>query len=131
MSTKVCPCGSSKDFISCCGTFISGFANPPSPEALMRSRYTAYSLANINYIVRTMAGPAAEGFDPIQAKKWAESVRWEKLEVLNSSMNGDKGEVSFKAYFSSNGKVEILVEHSLFECINGRWLYVDCLKRGL
>lgn len=130
MSTIHCPCGSNKEFSSCCGAYISGFANPPTPEALMRSRYTAYTQANINYIAHTMGGAAAVGFDPIEAKQWAESVRWEKLGVLSSSMNGDKGEVKFKAYFSEGGKQHILSEHSVFERINGRWLYTDCLKRN-
>jgi SEC-C motif domain protein len=122
-----CPCGSNKQFPSCCGAYISGFGNAPTPEALMRSRYTAYSQANIDYIARTMAGPAAKGFNPAEAKQWAESVRWDKLEVLSSSMTGDKGEVRFKAYFSDQGKPHILAEHSLFERINGQWFYTDCI----
>lgn len=91
----------------------------------MRSRYTAYSLAKIDYIAHTMTGPAAKGFDPVEAKRWAQSVRWEKLEVVSSSMEGDRGEVKFKATFSEGGKKHILAEHSLFHRIQGRWMYVN------
>ena len=124
----LCPCGSKHDSASCCAAFISGLALPPTPEALMRSRYTAYTQGNIEYIAQTMAGRAAIGFDPISAKQWALSVIWNKLEVLSSSAQGDKGEVRFKAYFSSAGKPHIMTEHSLFERINGRWMYVDALN---
>lgn len=119
-----CHCGSNQPYASCCGIYISGLAYPPTPEALMRSRYTAYTLANIDYIVNTMTGPAALGFDPIAAKKWAKSLRWVRLEVLSSSTQGDKGEVSFKAYFTVKNKPQVMMERSAFERINGRWLYV-------
>jgi len=120
-----CPCGSQKEYPSCCGAFIAGLAHAPTPEALMRSRYTAYSMANIDYIARTMSGPAAEGFDPQSAKKWAQSARWVKLEVLSSKMEGDKGEVSFKAHYVINHQPQLLAERSFFERVNGEWKYID------
>ena len=40
-------------------------------EELMRSRYTAYTLAKTAYIGRTCHGPAAKLFDAKRAKKWA------------------------------------------------------------
>lgn len=121
-----CPCGTGQSYGACCGLYISGMAAAPTPEALMRSRYTAYTLGNTDYIARTMAGPAAIGFNPTEAKHWAQSIRWVKLEVLSSSMAGDKGEVSFKAHYEQNNRPEILTEHSLFEKINGLWMYTDC-----
>lgn len=89
----------------------------------MRSRYAAYSKVDIDYIARTMTGPAAEGFDPASAKQWAKSIRFTKLDVLHSSENGDEGEVSFKAYYSHQNHMHILEEHSLFKRINGEWKY--------
>jgi SEC-C motif-containing protein len=90
----------------------------------MRSRYTAYSQGNIDYIVHTMTGPAAEGFDPEETRKWAKSVRWVKLEVISASMNGDEGEVSFKAYYAKKNKPYVLAEKSQFKQIKGEWKYV-------
>lgn len=124
--TKTCPCGSNQSYGACCGLFISGMAAAPTPEALMRSRYAAYSIANIDYIARTMAGPAAVGFDAAEAKRWAQAIQWVKLEVIASSMEGDKGEVKFKAHYMHNNRSQILAEHSLFEKINGVWMYTDC-----
>lgn len=42
-----CPCGSQIEYKSCCGVYHQGARVAPTPEALMRSRYTAYSLGNI------------------------------------------------------------------------------------
>lgn len=121
----MCPCGLNKSYGACCGLYISGMAAAPTPEALMRSRYTAYSLGNTDYIARTMGGPAAVGFNAIEAKRWAASIRWVRLEVLSSRMEGNKGEVKFKAHYLQNNRPHILAEHSLFEKINGLWMYTD------
>ena len=40
---KSCPCGSQKQYEQCCGPFLDGRAIAPTAEALMRSRYTAYT----------------------------------------------------------------------------------------
>lgn len=122
---KTCPCGSEQSYGACCGKYLSGLSSAPTPEALMRSRYTAYSLGNTDYIARTMAGPASVGFNAIEAKRWAESIRWVKLEVLSSSTEGNKGEVSFRAHYKHKNRPHILAEHSLFEKINGLWMYTD------
>ena len=41
-----CLCGSGIDYQHCCGFYHSGEKIPETAEALMRSRYTAYSLRN-------------------------------------------------------------------------------------
>jgi uncharacterized protein YchJ len=81
----LCPCGSSIDFDQCCARFITAAELPQTPEQLMRSRYTAYTQANIDYIVKTMKAPANIDFDPVEAKSWAKDVKWLGLEVANTS----------------------------------------------
>ena len=43
-----CPCGSGLDYGLCCGQYISGAKDAPTAEALMRSRYTAYVVHEID-----------------------------------------------------------------------------------
>ena len=46
-ATAACPCGSGIIYAQCCGAWHAGMANgvhAPTPEALMRSRYSAYGL---------------------------------------------------------------------------------------
>ena len=48
-----CACGNSPSLAKCCGPFIQGEAFPPTAEALMRARYTAYTLKEVDYVLDT------------------------------------------------------------------------------
>ena len=120
-----CPCCSKKSYNDCCGPLISGKSIADTPEALMRSRYTAYTEANIEYIAKTMRGKAAEGFDLVSAAQWAKSVKWLKCEVLHAITRGAVGWVEFKAIFHEAGETRVLYERSTFEKSEGIWFYVE------
>lgn len=120
---EFCPCGTHKPYQTCCGLFIDETALPATPEQLMRSRYTAYATGNINYIAKTMRGPASKNFDPENAKIWADQVTWLSLKVLKTNFHLDKGFVEFIASYEDNGKKQKIHELSQFSLINGRWYY--------
>lgn len=124
---KFCPCGSQISYQHCCGRYIDGKATANSPEALMRSRYSAYTLANIDYIAKTMQGPAAKGFDYQLTKQWAESVEWRGLEVIKASIDLHSptlGTVEFKASYYYQNQLHIMHELSQFQLIEGHWYYI-------
>ncbi len=121
----MCSCGSKLNAADCCVPYLQGQKLAPTPEALMRSRYSAYHDANIAYIQATMCKKAAEGFDAVEAFAWAKSVKWKQLVVVKSSQQGDRGQVEFKAYFEHNQTPQVLHEISDFERIDGKWFYVD------
>lgn len=121
-----CPCGSNKNYNECCGIYIDEHIKPETPEKLMRSRYTAYTQANIDYILKTMKAPASNHFNAESAKQWAMTVQWLGLEILQTSMfDATKGYVEFMAHFSEQGKKDFIHEISEFHHINGQWYYVD------
>jgi SEC-C motif domain protein len=120
-----CPCGSELPYQTCCGLFIEHNQTPSTPEQLMRSRYTAYSLANIDYIARTMKSPAADHFDAVGARKWSESVEWLRLKVIESSTTDKIGYVEFLVYFIDNGQQHVMHELSEFHLEDGNWYYVN------
>ncbi len=122
---KTCPCGLPNLYSECCGRFIEATQIPSTPEELMRSRYTAYSQANMDYINRTMQGPAALGFDVNEAFKLAKITLWRKLIIKQSSMEKNKGTVEFIAYYTITNQNHILHEKSEFILQNGIWYYVD------
>lgn len=127
MKNTPCPCGSAKTYESCCGQYIEHDISAPTPEALMRSRYTAYSIANIDYIVKTMTGNAAKNFNYQEAKNWATQVQWLRLEVKSSSIdqhNSHKGFVEFKAFYTVNDKEFCLHENSEFIFQQEQWFYI-------
>ncbi|MFT4060628.1 MAG: YchJ family protein [Legionella sp.] len=123
---SLCPCGSTNPYIQCCACFIEKKQLPQTPEQLMRSRYTAYSMAKIDYIKDTMAGKALFGFNPIEAQKWAQSVIWLGLKVIHAEpTTSDVGFVEFIARFKESGQVKTIHERSEFHKQEGRWFYVD------
>ena len=50
-----CPCGSGALFHDCCGPIVAGESPAPTAEALMRSRYTAFTMGERAHIERTYA----------------------------------------------------------------------------
>lgn len=123
-----CFCKSDVSYENCCGRYIDGDNLAPNPEVLMRSRYSAYVQGKIDYIAKTMTGPAAVGFDQAAAKKWASDIKWQGLQVIKAwpvKPDDTVGYVEFMARYEHNGKPYILHEKSKFELIDGAWLYVD------
>jgi len=112
----LCPCGLPAKYESCCGRYVGGSAPAPTPEALMRSRYTAYALRKIEYLIETHRPRPAEA----GVRAFAESVTFTGLTVLDA--RGD--EVEFEARFDESGRERILAERSRFEQGDGRWFYV-------
>lgn len=120
-----CPCGLKKEYDDCCGAFISGASIPKTPEELMRSRYTAFTQAKIDYIGKTMKGSALKDFDKPGTKQWAEQSQWLGLEIIKSSANGNTGAVEFIAQYRQGKKLCKIHELSKFSLENGRWYYID------
>lgn len=121
-----CPCGSENKYKACCGAYHRGERVAPSPEALMRSRYAAYSLGNIDYIKRTMQGKPLVGFNAEEAEAWAKSVEWVGLEIVDvKNISSQLGYVEFIARFIENGKKQSIHERSEFRYSNEQWFYVD------
>ena len=51
---KLCPCGSHKSYSGCCEPYLSGQKAALTPEALMRSRYSAFTKRKFSYLTKTM-----------------------------------------------------------------------------
>lgn len=127
-STINCPCGSEKLYSACCGPYIEGKQAAPTPETLMRSRYSAFTLAEVDYIANTMRGPVAAQFEAEGTRKWTQQVTWLGLQVNKAPPvldNHTQGFVEFTIRYRFQGKIETIHENSEFEYENGRWYYVD------
>ena len=129
MSNKnECPCGSAKSYDSCCAKYISGKELPPTAEALMRSRYSAYVKKEIEYVDKTHDPDSEDKFDLEMARNWAEKSEWLGLEIISTEggqATDSTGIVEFSAKFSTEGKEYQHHENSSFVKKNGRWFYVD------
>lgn len=125
-----CPCGSERNYSHCCGPFIEQQLLPETPEQLMRSRYTAYNLANSTYIKSTMSGRALSNFNEAEAQKWAKSLCWLGLNVIDSSIEqSELGFVEFKVRFIDRNHLCVMHERSEFHKREQQWLYVDGIDK--
>ncbi len=126
-NTMLCPCQSGQTYAVCCEPFHLGNTDAPTPETLMRSRYSAFVFANVDYIEKTMQGPAAKSFDKTDCLQFATSMTWQGLTVLSTqTLSAIRGLVEFHVRFTTaDGIPQCIHERSVFQKINGKWYYVD------
>ena len=117
-----CPCGggaAGTPYKKCCAPYHDGGALPPTAEALMRSRYSAFVKKKIKYLVKTTheEHPGAKGMrldnGEIQStlaedlKATCDKCVFLGLEVLETKggLEGDaEGEVYFETKFTVAGQ---------------------------
>jgi SEC-C motif domain protein len=116
-----CPCGSSRLYSECCGTWHAG-APAPDAQSLMRSRYSAYVLCNEEYLLATWHPSTRPGSIPFN-----ENQKWLGLNIIDSSVTGGaSADVEFIARSRvSNAAAVRQHERSRFVREGGRWFYVD------
>lgn len=117
-----CPCGSGRELDECCGPIVAG-TPAPTPEALMRSRYTAFVLGKIDHLDRTHAPEIRDDFNRAEAERTAAEVEWLGLDVRQASESGDSGSVEFSIRFRRAGQELMQHEVSSFRRVAGHWLY--------
>ena len=123
-----CPCGSGLSYDACCEPFITGTATAPTPEALMRSRYSAFTVVDIDYLHDTLAADQRHDFSRGDAEKWARNSKWLGLEIHGTTGGGaadDEGTVDFTARFKLDGRTEAHRENSRFRREGEHWFYVE------
>lgn len=124
-----CYCCSGEDFADCCQPFLNGNSKPPTAEILMRSRYSAYVLKDVDYILHTTHPSTRKFHDRESIKNWAEQTSWQKLEILSTAdgnAKDKKGTVEFKAhYLDADSQPHVHHEYSRFLKESGKWFFVD------
>lgn len=123
-----CPCSPNTLYKDCCQAIHNGTKLADSAEALMRSRYAAFAKSDGLYLHKSHYRKTRPTLKEMhETARWAKSVSWIKLEVINKTKGGladIEGTVYFKAYFMENGKIEVIEENSYFKKENGEWFYV-------
>jgi SEC-C motif-containing protein len=120
-----CPCRSGLAYENCCGPVIAGETVASAPEALMRSRFTAFTRNEMAYLRDTMVEEHRHEFHEDDIRRWNRDTDWLNLEILEASEGGDEGMVRFRATFRHKGGTQSLTEHSRFVRREGRWYYLD------
>ena len=93
----------------------------------MRSRYAAYTLQEIDYIVATHDPATVSEVDRDSTAQWAKEATWLGLEIVSTRDGGagdDTGEVEFIARYRVEAGEAVHHERSSFRRIDGKWFYV-------
>lgn len=129
----VCPCQNNDQntheehkhtpYSDCCYLIHQDIDKATTAEALMRARYSAYTLLNETFLINSWhpeTRPNSIAFEP--------QIKWTGLTIQNKEdgqINDDSGEVEFIARCKINGKASRIHEISRFRRHNGHWLYLD------
>lgn len=125
---QICPCGSDKPFNYCCAPAINGSRPAATAEALMRSRYSAFSIGAVDYLIDTTAPEKRRDDDATLLSEQVQFTVWTGLTILHTQDGGatdNTGSVTFEARFETPEENGTLREYSRFRREQGRWYYVD------
>ena len=123
MLGTVCPCGSGERYDVCCGRLHRRDAEAATAEELMRSRYAAYAVADLDHVFRTWhPRTRPQTIEPDPALTWTGLT---VLDVVEGGPGDETGEVEFVATYDRGGRPGRRRERSRFERRRGRWVYVD------
>lgn len=122
-----CPCGSKKTYINCCKQFHDG-KNPETALELMKSRFTAFVVGDVDYIINTTHEDNIEYSN--DKSKWRDDIQdvinstdFNKLEILEFIDGEEEAYVTFKLGLKQKGLDTSFIEKSKFLKIDGKWLY--------
>ncbi|MEN9343217.1 MAG: hypothetical protein RLZZ453_4 [Chlamydiota bacterium] len=126
----MCPCHSGKEYVECCRPFHLG-KNPGTALELMRSRYAAYALNQPTYIMDT-THPDNPQFLCDKAL-WSKEIssfslhtEFKGLVIVASEEDKAVATVTFRAELIQDKEEVSFTEKSLFEKVEGKWLYRSC-----
>lgn len=121
-ATHSCPCGSGATFGECCLQIHYTHAKATTAEALMRARYSAFVVGNIDFLYDTFH-PTTRRFQNKNAiEQWAKENKWMQLSILKATFST----VEFEAhYLDTTMEVQMHHEKSTFKQQGNLWYYVD------
>jgi SEC-C motif domain protein len=125
--TDLCPCGSGKKYGECCEPIIKGTVKAADAETLMRARYTAYVVHEIDFIINTcLEGEGIADIDRKATEDWSRESEWHGLKILRiekGTEKDDEGVVEFEADYTIHHMRDVHHEIAAFKKVNGNWMY--------
>lgn len=124
--TMPCCCQSGLSLMACCGALHLG-QPAPTAEALMRSRYSAYVLGQIDYLVHTTLPCQQAGLNVAAMRDWSSQSQWLGLSVLDTQAGHTARHawVTFEARWADADGVQVHHERSAFVRPASHWFFID------
>jgi len=124
---KICPCGSQKQYQTCCGQYHQHLSRAATAEHLMRSRYSAFCKGDVDYLVSTHYPSSRPANLAESLKGTIHKTQWLGLRIIDTVLGleaDSSGTVEFIALYKDLEEGE-LHERSRFVKENEQWFYVD------
>ena len=136
MTDAICPCRvldtDERDYADCCKPYLEEGKAPPTAEALMRSRYTAFvkatSIISKTRLRRARATISTRRPSPTGRNSPSGSA-WSFCRRKRGGKADDSGYVEFIAHFSHEGERYAHRERSLFRKADARWFFQEEANR--
>ncbi|MGP9682827.1 YchJ family protein [Brachybacterium sp. AOP3-A1-3] len=122
-----CPCGRGDTFGACCGPVLRQERRAATAEALMRSRYTAFAVRDVDHLLRSWHPRERPDRDELE-DSLEDGTRWLHLSIQKTTAGGpfdDTGTVEFTAVARSPQGRQEQHEISRFVREDGVWYFVD------
>lgn len=123
-----CPCGSLMLYTNCCQIFHSHIRLPDTAEQLMRSRYSAYALRLVDYLIDTTHPDKLKSSYRIKLMSTIYDIQWTQLLITKTTAGGKdakSGKVVFEASYIEKDVEGVMRENSRFKRVAGKWYYYD------
>lgn len=123
-----CACHSKVPYHKCCQRFHQGAA-PENALLLMRSRYAAYALGLLDYIIDTTHRRHPDYKEDKEAwrnelQRFSSTTRFDGLKIKEFTDGADTASVTFVAYLRQQDQDVSFTEKSFFVKERGKWLYL-------
>jgi SEC-C motif-containing protein len=110
---------------------IRGQRRADTAEQLMRSRYSAYALGEIDWIIDSQVAEGRQFTDRKATEEWSRRAAWQGLEILQTDQgqaDDAEGVVEFKARYELGGEAIAHHEVATFRKVDGAWYFVDGIE---
>src|SRR5690349_2990111 len=116
--TNFCPCGSQLELTNCCLPLIEGKRQPTTAEELLRARYTAFTRADVDYVLSTHHSRTRHEVKREEIEDWSKNSEWLGLKIVQKEAgqaDDSQGTIIFSAHYRAEGKNQEHWEKSFFE----------------
>ena len=116
-----------KTYNECCAPLHQGVKKAETAEQLMRSRFSAFSKAKVDYLIATLHPSKRSDNDRGSLQNAVTTCQWLKLKIIdisNDSADNGLSFVEFLVYYKEKG-YRAFQERSKFIQEDGSWFYVD------
>jgi SEC-C motif-containing protein len=131
LAMDACHCGSGRDLAECCLPVIRGERSAATAEELMRSRYTAFVLGDVDWIMASHHPDTVDEVNAEEVGEWSKGSEWLGLRIRSTEDGGPEdatGVVTFRARYKVQGQQVDHVERAHFERDNGEWRFHSVLE---